>query len=43
MVRYREGGAFTEAALHIVDGVVQTGDGAPAPAGGPTPPAPTAA
>jgi hypothetical protein len=29
VVRYREGGVFTEAALHIVDGVVQTGDTVP--------------
>jgi HD-GYP domain-containing protein (c-di-GMP phosphodiesterase class II) len=35
VVRYREGGLFTEAALHIVDGVVQTGAAMPRPAAEP--------
>jgi HD-GYP domain-containing protein (c-di-GMP phosphodiesterase class II) len=46
VVRYREGGTFVEAALHIVDGVVQTGNAAAAPpsAAAATPePAPPAA
>ena len=30
VIRHREGGAFVETALHIVDGVVQTGDAAAA-------------
>jgi HD-GYP domain-containing protein (c-di-GMP phosphodiesterase class II) len=37
VVRYREGGLFTEAALHIVDGVVQTGVTVPLPAAEPAP------
>ncbi len=36
VIRYREGAAFVEAALHIVDGVVQTADTSPAAATGPT-------
>jgi HD-GYP domain-containing protein (c-di-GMP phosphodiesterase class II) len=39
VVRFREGGVFTEAALHIVDGVVQTGATVPLPAVAPAAPA----
>jgi HD-GYP domain-containing protein (c-di-GMP phosphodiesterase class II) len=39
VIRYREGGTFVEAALHIVDGVVQPRDGAAAAAPEPMPPA----
>jgi HD-GYP domain-containing protein (c-di-GMP phosphodiesterase class II) len=39
VIRYREGATFVETALHIVDGVVQTGSAAPAAAPEPTPPA----
>jgi hypothetical protein len=38
VIRHREGGAFVERALHIVDGVVQSGDTAAATPE-PTPPA----
>jgi HD-GYP domain-containing protein (c-di-GMP phosphodiesterase class II) len=37
VIRYREGGAFVQAALRIVDGVVQTGNAAAASATEPTP------
>jgi hypothetical protein len=39
VIRYREGGAFAEAALHIVDGVVQAGTSTAAGSPEPTPPA----
>ena len=39
VIRYREGAGFVEAALHIVDGVVLTGDTAGAATPEPTPPA----
>jgi hypothetical protein len=42
VIRYREGGAFVEAALHIVDGVVQAGSPAAAPAATPEPTPPAA-
>ncbi len=39
VIRYREGASFVEAALHIVDGVVQPAGAAAAATPEPTPPA----
>jgi hypothetical protein len=39
VIRYREGGVFVEAALHIVDGVVQPHLAAASPKPAPAPPA----
>ena len=39
VIRYRDGGTFVETALHIVDGVVQTGNAGAAATPEPTPPA----